>query len=239
MIYSLSRESSRVASKKAVLCRAILCTIALGFSGTARASEDGQLWIASGVNVKLDDKWRLSEDVIARFSDDRDGLYQLQSTTLLHYKIGKDVTVAAGYVHSPQYSDGERTALERRAREQITVDNVARIGGGKLSARVRMEQRWRDNADGTAWRIRPYVKYSLPLRGKTSLVLSNETFVNLNTTSFQQQDGLERMRNLFAINTPLVKNVTVEGGYLNQYGFVRGGEDTNDHVASLAINASF
>lgn len=226
-------------NKRMVLCRAILCTVAVGLSGTAWASEDRQIWLASGVNVKLNDKWRLSEDVIARFSDDRDGLYQLQSATLLNYKLGKDVTVAAGYVHSPQYTDGDRTALERRAREQVTADNVAKIGGGKLSARMRMEQRWRDNADGTAWRIRPYVKYSLPLRGKTSLILSNETFLNLNTTTFQSQDGLERMRNLFAINTPLVKDVTIEVGYLNQYGFVRGGEDTSDHVASLAVNASF
>ena len=230
---------SAAGAKGAVLCRTILCMIAVGFSGSAWASEDGQLWLASGANVKLNDKWRLSEDVIARFSNDRDGLYQLQSATLLHYKLGKDVTVAAGYVHSPQYSDGDRTSLERRAREQVTVDNVARIGGGKLGARLRMEQRWRNNADGTAWRIRPYVKYTLPLRGKTSLVLSNETFLNLNTTAFQSQGGLERMRNLFAINTPLVKNVTAEVGYLNQYGFVPGGEDTSDHIASLSINASF
>ena len=206
---------------------------------SALASEDGQVWIAGSATIKLNDAWRLSEDMSARFSDDRNGLYQLQSATLLHYRLGKKVTVAGGYVHSPQYSDGDRIALERRAREQVTVDDIGRIGAGKISARLRMEQRWRDNADGTAWRIRPYVKYALPLVGKTSLVLSNETFLNLNTTTFQQQDGLDRMRNLIAINTPLLKNFTAEIGYLNQYGFVRGGEDTSDHVASLSLTASF
>ena len=206
---------------------------------SALASEDGQVWIAGSATIKLNDAWRLSEDMNARFSDDRNGLYQLQSATLLHYRLGKKVTVAGGYVHSPQYSDGDRIALERRAREQVTVDDIGRIGAGKISARLRMEQRWRDNADGTAWRIRPYVKYALPLVGKTSLVLSNETFLNLNTTTFQQQDGLDRMRNLIAINTPLLKNFTAEVGYLNQYGFVRGGEDTSDHVASLSLTASF
>lgn len=222
-----------------MITRSVLAfAIAAIVSTAAWASEDGQLWIASGVSVKLNDKWRLSEDVIARFSGDRNGLYQLQSATLLNYKISKDVTVAAGYVHSPQYSDGDRTSLERRAREQVTIDNVARIGGGKLSARMRMEQRWRDNADGTAWRIRPYAKYSLPLHKKTSLTLSNEIFVNLNTTSFQQQDGVERMRTLIAINTPLLKNVSMEAGYLNQYGFVRGGDDTIDHIASISMSAS-
>lgn len=206
---------------------------------SALASEDGQVWIAGSATIKLNDAWRLSEDMSAQFSDDRNGLYQLQSATLLHYRLGKKVTVAGGYVHSPQYSDGDRIALERRAREQVTVDDIGRIGAGKISARLRMEQRWRDNADGTAWRIRPYVKYALPLVGKTSLVLSNETFLNLNTTAFQQQDGLDRMRNLIAINTPLLKNFTAEIGYLNQYGFVRGGEDTSDHVASLSLTASF
>jgi|SRR5688572_10338452 hypothetical protein len=206
---------------------------------SALASEDGQVWIAGSATIKLSDAWRLSEDMNARFSDDRNGLYQLQSATLLHYRLGKKVTVAGGYVHSPQYSDGDRIALERRAREQVTVDDIGRIGAGKISARLRMEQRWRDNADGTAWRIRPYVKYALPLVGKTSLVLSNETFLNLNTTTFQQQDGLDRMRNLIAINTPLLKNFTAEVGYLNQYGFVRGGEDASDHVASLSLTASF
>ncbi|HKX92559.1 MAG TPA: DUF2490 domain-containing protein [Sphingomicrobium sp.] len=133
---------------------------------------------------------------------------------------------------------GDFTVLEHRAREQVTFDNLARVGGGKLSARLRMEQRWREHFDGTAWRLRPYVKFSLPLAGgsKTSLTLSSETFVNLNSTSFQRQNGLDRMRNLIAINTPLTKAVSVEIGYLNQHGFVRGGEDSSDHVASVSLS---
>jgi len=92
----------------------------------------------------------------------------------------------------------------------------------------------------TGWRMRPYVKFSLPLGkgSKTSLTLSNETFINLNSTAFQRQDGLDRMRSLIAINTPLTKAVSLEVGYLNQHGFVRGGEDTDDHVASFSLSLS-
>jgi hypothetical protein len=205
----------------------------------AWARNDGQIWLTGAATIKLDDNWRLSEDVVARFSDSRNGLYEIEAGTLLNFKAAKDVTLAAGYVHNPQYSDGDFTVLERRAREQVTFDNLARIGGGKISTRFRMEQRWRENADGTGWRMRPYLKYSHPLRGKTSLTLSSEVFVNLNTTAFQRQDGLDRVRNLVAINTPLLKNVTLEAGYLNQHGFVRDSEDTSDHVASLSLSASF
>lgn len=217
----------------------VAATAMILLPGEALARDDGQIWLTAGAAIKLDDKWRLSEDIVARFSNNRSGLYEIEASTLLNFKVAEDVTLAAGYVHNPQYSDGDFTVLERRAREQVTLDNLAKIGTGKLSARFRMEQRWRENTDGTGWRMRPYLKFSLPLRGKTSLILSNETFVNLNTTAFQRQDGLDRMRNQVSINTPLLKNVSLEVGYLNQHGFVRGGEDTSDHVASAAISASF
>jgi hypothetical protein len=219
----------------------LMMAVVLGASAAspAVAAEDSQIWTAGSVSLPINDKWKLSEEVVARFSDNRGGLYELELTTLLNVKIVKDVTFAAGYVHNPQYADGDHTVTEHRAREQVTFDNVAKIGAGKLSARMRMEQRWRENGDGTGWRARPYVKFSLPIQGKTSLTVSNETFVNLNTTNFQRQNGLDRMRNFIGINTPIAKSLSVEFGYLNQYGFVRNGDDTVDHVASIAASFSF
>ena len=226
------------ARRSAIL--AVSALAALFWTGPAQARDDAQLWTSASVNVKLSDKWRLQQELTTRFSDNRDGLYEVESVTLLGYRIANNVTLAAGYVHNPQYSAGDFTVMEHRAREQVTFDNVAKIGAGKLSARLRMEQRWREGIDGTGWRMRPYVKFSLPLSkgSRTSLVLSSEMFVNLNSTSFQRQDGLDRIRNLIAINTPLMKNLSAEIGYLNQHGFVRGGKDTNDHAASISLSLS-
>ena len=214
--------------------------LAAAAAGPAQATDDEQIWTTASATVKLADKWRLSQEFTARFSDTRKGLYEIESNTLLGYKVTDNVTLWAGYTHDPQYAGGDFTVLERRAREQITIDNFAKIGRGKLSGRLRIEQRWRENIDGTGWRARPYVKFSLPLRegGKTALVLSNETFINLNTTSFQVTKGVDRMRNLIAISTPLTKTMTLEAGYLNQHGFVRHGEDTSDHVASVSLSLS-
>lgn len=114
------------------------------------------------------------------------------------------------------------------------------LGPGKLSFRLRGEERWRQNAAGTGWRLRPYVKYALPLAkgSKTALVLSAEPWFNLTTTTFQKQSGLDRIRSLIAISTPISKKLTAEIGYLNQHGFVRGGPDTSDHVASFSLSLS-
>jgi hypothetical protein len=47
------------------------------------------------------------------------------------------------------------------------------------------------------------------------------------------------MRNMVAITTKLNKTIGLEAGYLNQYFFVRAGEDNKDHVATVALNAKF
>ena len=212
---------------------------ALG-STSARASSDSQIWTTEAVNLKLGGNWRAQEELVERFSDNRNGLYEIESNTLLGYKLSKSTTLWAGYTHDPQYSGGNFTVMEHRIREQVTFDNVVELGAGKLSFRLRGEERWRHNVDGTGWRVRPYVKYTLPLANgsKTNLVLSAEPFINLNTTPFQKQPGLDRIRSLIAINTPISKRLTAEIGYLNQHGFVRGGPDTNDHVASFSLSLS-
>lgn len=47
------------------------------------------------------------------------------------------------------------------------------------------------------------------------------------------------MRNAIALSTPLARNITVEVGYLEQHGFVRSGPDSNDHVLTVGLSASF
>jgi len=199
------------------------------------------LWVGGSATVNLGGGFKLQQEVISRFSDNRNGLYEIESNTLLGYSISKKVTLWAGYTHDPNYAGGDFTVMEHRAREQVTFDNLAKVGGGTLSGRLRLEQRWREGVDGTAWRFRPYVKYSLPFRAghKTALVLSHESFIDLNSTSFQRVEGEERMRNLIAVTTPLAKKVSVEIGYMNQYSFVPHGEDNVDHAASVTLGLSF
>ncbi|MBT2244340.1 DUF2490 domain-containing protein [Sphingobium sp. BHU LFT2] len=222
--------------------RLSLCLFALmALPATAHASEDEQLWTTTSATVKLSDHWRLQQEIVARFSNDSDGLYEIESNTLVGYKLNKQVTVWAGYTHDPQYDGGDFTVMEHRVREQVTVDNILKLGPVSVSARMRMEQRWREGIDGTAWRLRPYVKLTMPFKegGKTALILSHESFIDLNKTNFQRVQGEERMRNMIAITTPLAKNMNAEIGYLHQHGFRPDADDSNDNVASLSLSFSF
>src|SRR5690349_1513459 len=110
--------------------------LAASISVPATAAHDSQLWATQVVNVKLGDKWRLQQELVERFSDNRHGLYEVESNTLLGYRLGKAVTLWGGYTHDPQYSGGHFSVMEQRLREQVTFDNVTRLGPGKLSVRM-------------------------------------------------------------------------------------------------------
>jgi hypothetical protein len=204
----------------------------------AHAGDDSQFWQTVNVGVDLGHGFRVTNETVLRTSDHR-GFYEVEDNIAIGYKLNRTTTVWAGYTHDPSYSHGDFTVMERRARQQVTFDNFVAAGPVKFSARLRGEERWRDGVAGTGYRMRPFVKATLPIKGKTLLVASNESFFNLNKMAFQRQAGLDRMRTFVGVNTPLVKHVTLEAGYLNQHGFVRGGPDTDDHVLSVALNASF
>lgn len=202
------------------------------------ASEDTQYWQTASATVALPDNFKISAEIVARTSERR-GFYELEQNFMAGYKLNKQVTVWLGYTRNPNYSHGDFTVMEQRFRQQVTFDNIARIGAAKISGRLRLEERWRDGFGGTAWRLRPYVKASIPAFGRTSVVLSHESFVDLGTTGFQKVNGYERMRNAVSLSVPVGKHFAVDVGYLNQHGFVRNGRDTSDNVLTTAVSASF
>lgn len=209
---------------------------AVAVPSAASATNDDQVWTTASATVKLDDHWRVQEEITGRWSDNKNGLYEIESNSLLGYRLNKVVTLWAGYTHDPQYSAGNFTRMEHRAREQVTFDSFTKLAHGKLSGRLRLEQRWRDGLAGTGWRLRPFLKYSLPLVGKAALNLSSEPFINLSQTSFQAKKGLDRVRNLVTISAPLSKTVSAEAGYMNQHLFNSGKPDESDNIAYFALS---
>jgi hypothetical protein len=151
------------------------------------------------------------------------------------------VTISTGYVRVPGYSNGDLTKMEDRPRQQVSFP-LGKIGGGKLSGRVRLEERLRRDGNDVGLRLRPQIKYSLPFHpgSKTALVLSHESFVEVNDTDWGQNSGYARMRNAIGVKTPLNETISIEAGYLNQYDFGRNGaHDKMAHVATVALSLDF
>lgn len=204
----------------------------------ACASTDTQYWQTLNLGVALPDNFKISNETVRRSSDAK-GFYEVENNFMIGKKVNKVVTLWLGYTFDPQYSHGNFRVREHRFRQQINFDNFAVLGKVKLSGRVRLEERWREGKTGTGWRLRPQVKATIPVAGKVTLSLSNEDFIDLNNTSFQSVDGLERMRNAIYITVPMSKKITIDFGYLNQHGFVPNGADSSDNVLTTGLSASF
>ena len=216
----------------------LLLAPTLAIAAPAMAREDTQYWQTVTVNVALPSNFKIQNETVLRTSDTR-GFYEVENNLMVGKKLNKVVTVWLGYTFDPQYSHGTFIRREHRLRQQVNFDGFAMIGKVKLSGRVRLEERWREGLPGTAYRLRPQVKASVPIAGKTTLTVSSEPFFNLNNTGFQTVDGLERMRNAIYISVPLGKKVSVDFGYLNQHSFVPNGPDNSDNVLTAGITANF
>ena len=184
---------------------ALLAAVAASAAPGARQS-DSQIWTNGAATVKLSDHWRLSEEGHLRFSDNRNGLYEIEveHAARLPPEQGRDGAGPATRT-TRNMPHGDFTVMEHRAREQVTFDGFAKLGSGQAQRPCPARAALARHVDGTGWRVRPYLKYSLPIAGKTALNLSSEPFFNLNTTPFQRRTGLDRMRNLITISTPLTK----------------------------------
>jgi hypothetical protein len=210
--------------------------VALAATATPALADDVQGWGKLALTVGLSGPWRISNETEVRTSEAK-GNYEVENNILLAYKTGQ-VTLATGYTHDPNYSHGTFSAMEHRVRSQVTVDNFAAIGPVRFTGRVRVEARWREGQTGTGWRLRPYLKASTPLHGKTMLNVSVEPFIDLGRTRFQSTDGLDRSRNQLTVSTPLTKRVTIEAGYMDQHTFSRAKADSDDHVLVLTLSAN-
>ncbi|MFM6931515.1 MAG: DUF2490 domain-containing protein, partial [Novosphingobium sp.] len=202
------------------------------------AASDSQYWQTVNVGVALPDHFKVSNETVLRESDAK-GFYEIENNFMAGKKVSKVVTVWLGYTFNPQYSHGTFTRREHRFRQQVSFDNFAVAGKVKFSGRLRLEERWREGQAGTGWRLRPQVKAVMPIAGKVTLTLSNETFIDLNNSSFQTVDGVERMRNAIYVTVPVSKKISVDFGYLNQHGFVPNAHDTSDNVLTAGLSASF
>ncbi|MEQ1498049.1 MAG: DUF2490 domain-containing protein [Novosphingobium sp.] len=219
------------------ILKPLLFAAACGFAAPAFA-DDTQYWQTVTVTVALPDDFKVQNEAVFRSSDAK-GFYELENSLSLGKKINKVTTLWLGYTFDPQYNHGTFTRREHRFRQQISFDGFAKAGKVKFSARLRLEERWREGLSGTGWRLRPQVKASMPLTGKATISVASEQFINLNNTVFQTTDGLDRMRNSISIGVPLGKRVNLDFGYLNQHGFVPSAADTDDHVLTLGLSASF
>lgn len=133
----------------------------------------------------------------------------------LGVRVNKGLDLYAGYARVTTHRPGENVK-EDRTWQQANF-GIARIAGGNLVGRTRLEQRFRHDAGETGWRLRQFLRYGKPVAGPVSLVLSDEVFIGLNRTAWGQPSGYGQNRAFAGIAVQLAPKLRTEIGYMNQH----------------------
>lgn len=193
-------------------------------------SEDAQLWTQTNVNIGISEDTRITLEGIARWSDRQDGLFHTELGGIVSHKLSKHVEIGVGYRHVAGHG-GNTADDEDRLRQHVVLTF------GRVTGRFRIDERFHPDGDEIGIRIRPLLRYNHPVAKNVSLFVSHESFFMANTTEWGQRAGYDRMRNIVGITVPVVKDVSADIGYLNQYRFARDGNRAQmDHALSLNVS---
>lgn len=215
-----------------------MLTLVAAVPAAAQTDEDAQLWTAVTVTGKLSDTLVYSADGQFRLLD---GLSRYGHTVLrgsIGVKVRPDLTVSLGYAHSTANRTGKVWVSEERVFEQFTWKIIARPGFN-LTTRGRLEQRWSGTGGDAGWRYRQFLRLAVPLGAHApALVVSEESFINLNATDWGVRSGLDQQRGMIGLAIPLNEAASIEAGYQVQYVNAHP-RDRLNHILPITLALSF
>ncbi|MBI4534267.1 MAG: DUF2490 domain-containing protein [Candidatus Melainabacteria bacterium] len=152
------------------------------------------------------------------------------------YDINKHASLAGGYYWTPLFNP--KLNYDNRLWQQLTSSH--HLSKLKLQNRVRFEEIWRDQYDGTSVRFRDQLKFMYPIgETKWSIVGSEEPIWNVNTREHGPQRGWNQNRVFIGLGRQINAVTRIECGYLNQYKIGHNGKPNQvNHVlvAQLSLD---
>lgn len=200
----------------------VLPLLALFFSLTIRVAsahshqiDDLGLWINSHITLPINEKVFTSFQVSPRLLGNVTDFNQFILHSKLGYKINENLSVLQGHAWST-------THIPRIRREQRIYQEVIHqkeFSKFSLENRIRLDERFIQNAGSFSFRPRYRLKALFPLNKSRglSLVIFDELFLNLTSSSSGPKRGIDQNRIYVGLRKDVSKNVSIEGGYQLQH----------------------
>jgi len=203
------------------------------------ASAENQIWTTLNLKKKPESapRYEFELNTEMRYQPDGD-LDTIEIRPGISYKLDNGLSVSGGYLYGSTRRAGP-DRREHRLWQQLAYD-LAEIGGGEISGKSKFEERWREGADGTGWRLRQTFAYDHPIGGTgLTLSLSDEATIGLNETGWGHNEGMQENRARAVVKWKTGK-AGWELGYMNQYkNGINGAEDQDNHHIILGLSAGF
>jgi hypothetical protein len=231
--------------------RAASALAALAAAAPAGATEDFRVWGNVTATVKLGsldpslDHWRLWLESQGRFREDASVADQALGRAGLGYALSDKLSVWVGYGHVATFRNGGGALHENRVWQQALLTEKTPLGD--LSSRTRFEQRLIEDVDRVEWRLRQQLRFSRPLAEGSpfSLIVWDEVFVRLNSTTPTARFGFDQNRGFVGLGLTVAREARVEIGYMNQLILTRSVTrqsqqfvDRMNHTLSVSLFAN-
>ena len=218
-------------SRSAVLSVAVAaCTFT---PASVLASDDGlEVWLNPAISTDLDDDTSIELETAQRFRNSADGRADTYFFRLWVNQSLSDEFTLSGAVEQ-RINDGGSDEL--RTIQQLSGKH------GIIRTRLRLEQRFVENADRTGLRLRPRVGVKVPLGEDSpwSAKADVEAILTLASTRRGGDDGLTGMRTQLGIDYEVNDNLTLGLTYLRQQEFRDSRPDEIGHAPLIGIEFSF
>ena len=212
--------------------------MAFPLSGSATENDPGA-WIVFSTTDAFqtdgqDSRWHYWFDAQARYFDLGSGANQWLARPGIGYAISDNVNGWVGYARFRARNSAGDVADENRYWQQIDW-TAGRWNDGRISMRVRLEQRSISVGDDVGLVLRYRAKYVRPIgqNGSTSLIVAIEPFVDLRDTDWGGDSGLGQNRVLIGFGRRLSDQLSIEAGYMNQYIWRDNAENRVNHLGVL------
>jgi hypothetical protein len=212
---------------------ALAATLAAVLPSAASANNDAaEFWFNPSVSFNLDDDTGIEIETAQRFRDADDGRVDTYFARLwLNQDVSDNVTLSGAFER--RINDGGSN--ETRLIQQMSTKH------GMLRTRLRLEQRFVDNADRMGLRLRPRLGVAIPLDegGRWSFKSDTELFLTLRGNNVGSDEGLTGLRTQIGVAYDINDRLSLSAVYLRQQDIEDGGPDTVGHAPLIGLEYAF
>lgn len=216
--------------------RALLYPIVAGgalMASPAMAQNEAfEFWLNPSISTDLDEDTGIELETAQRFRSSEDGRVDTYFTRLwLNQDISENFTLSGAVER--RINDGGSD--ETRLMQQLSGSH------GIVRTRLRLEQRFLDNADRMGLRLRPRLGVSIPIDEKKrwSAKADAELFWTLRGNNFGSDEGITGLRTQVGLTYDVNDNLSLGLSYLRQQDFEDGGPDEIGHAPLVSVEISF
>lgn len=203
------------------------------FTTPAAAQDEAfEFWLNPSIGTDLDDDTGIELETAQRFRSAEDGRVDTYFFRLWLKQGISDQFTLAGAVEQ-RINDGGNN--ETRTMQQLSGKH------GVIRTRLRLEQRFVDNADRMGLRLRPRLGVEVPLdeSGRWTAGADAELFWTLRGNNVGSDEGITGLRTQIGVGYEVSDNLALSLTYLRQQDFEDNAPDEVGHAPLIGIEYSF